>query len=148
MISNGSSGKRRVVVTGIGAISPLGMSAQENWKNALEGKSGITRTSHFDVTDCPVTISGEVKNFDVTRPMGPFQPAPHSQVTQAANSKEARRVGHFALAAELEAYGDSGLDLVRSQIQPDRMGVNIGVGMGGLPEIEDVHNDFLARSLR
>src|SRR5689334_9267766 len=122
MISNGTLGRRRVVVTGIGAISPLGLSAQENWKNALEGKSGISRTTLFDTTDCPVLISGEVKGFDVTRPMGPFQPAPHSQVTQAANSKEARRVGrfvHFALAAGLEAYGDSGLDLVRSKIQPD-----------------------------
>jgi 3-oxoacyl-[acyl-carrier-protein] synthase II len=145
------SNKRRVVVTGIGAVSPLGLNAQETWKNALEGRSGIARTTLFDLTDCPVQISGEVKGFDVTRPAGPFSPAPGTQITQAANTKEARRVGrfvHLALAAGLEAYGDSGLDAVRSQINPERMGINIGVGMGGLPEIEDVHNEFLAKGYR
>jgi len=151
MLSNGSAGKRRVVITGIGAVSPLGLSAPETWKNTLEGRSGIARTTRFDLTDCPVTISGEVKGFDVSRPVGPFQPAPHAQVIQAANSKEARRMGlfaHFALAAGLEAYGDSGLDAYRSQISPDRIGINIGVGMGGLPEIEEVHNEFLAKGYR
>lgn len=151
MDSNLSQGKRRVVVTGVGAVSPLGLSAQETWKNALQGRSGIARTTLFELTDCPVTFSGEVKGFDVTRSVGPYQPSPGSQVIQAANSKEARRVGrfvHFALAAGLEAYGDSGLDLVRSKISPERMGVNIGVGMGGLPEIEAVHDEFLAKGYR
>ncbi len=151
MDSNLSQGKRRVVVTGVGAVSPLGLSAQETWKNALQGRSGIARTTLFELTDCPVTFSGEVKGFDVTRSVGPYQPSPGNQVIQAANSKEARRVGrfvHFALAAGLEAYGDSGLDLVRSKISPERMGVNIGVGMGGLPEIEAVHDEFLAKGYR
>ena len=145
------SQKRRVVVTGIGAVSPIGLSASESWKNALEGRSGIARTTRFELTDCPVTMSGEVKGFDVTRAVGPFQPSPGNPVTQAANAKEARRVGrfvHYALAAGLEAYGDSGLDAIRSKIAPERMGVNIGVGMGGLPEIEDVHNDFLSKGYR
>jgi 3-oxoacyl-[acyl-carrier-protein] synthase II len=151
MVSNFSQGKRRVVITGLGAVTPIGLSAPETWKNALEGRSGIARTTLFDLADCPVTFSGEVKGFDVTRPVGPFQPAPHLQVTQAANSKDARRVGrfvHLALAAGLEAYGDSGLDSIRSKISPERIGVNIGVGMGGLPEIEDVHNEFLAKGYR
>ncbi len=152
MTSNFYPGKqRRVVVTGMGAISPLGLSTQETWKGALDGRTGIARTTSFELTDCPVTISGEVKGFDVTRAVGPYSPGPGAQVTQAANSKEARRVGkfvHFALAAGLEAYEDSGLDSIRSQISPDRMGVNIGVGMGGLPEIEAVHNDFLAKGYR
>src|SRR6185295_10032003 len=87
----------------------------------------------------------------VSRHVGPFQPTKESQITQAANAKEARRVGrfvHFALAAGLEAYADSGLDAIRSQIPAERIGVNIGVGMGGLPEIEDVHNEFLAKGYR
>lgn len=151
MVSNLSQNKRRVVVTGMGAVTPLGLTVSESWKNAMEGRSGIARTTLFDLTDCPVEISGEVKNFDVTQPVGPYHPSPTTQVTQAANSKEARRVGryvHLALAAGLQAYGDSGLDQVRSQISPDRMGANIGVGMGGLPEIEAVHNEFLAKGYR
>src|SRR5690348_2102800 len=114
-----SNGKRRVVVTGFGVVSPLGLTAQETWRNALEGKSGIAKTTLFDTTDCPVTISGEVKGFDVTRPVAPFHPAPGAEVTQAANAKDARRVGRFvhrALAAGLEAYADAGLDLCRSKI--------------------------------
>lgn len=150
-MSNRSQAKRRVVVTGVGAVSPLGLSASTTWKSALEGRSGIARTTLFDLTNCPVEFSGEVKGFDVTRPVGPFHPTPEAQITQAANSKDARRVGrfvHFALAAGLEAYGDSGLDTVRSKIDPERMGVNIGVGMGGLGEIEEVHNEFLAKGYR
>ncbi len=151
MTSKESQGKRRVVVTGFGAVSPLGLSAKETWSQALAGKSGIARTTRFELTDCPVTISGEVKGFDVTRSVGPFYPTSSTPVTQAANSKDARRVGrfvHFALAAGLEAYGDSGLDSIRSKIDPTRMGINIGAGMGGLPEIEDVHNEFLAKGYR
>ncbi len=151
MESHLSQGKRRVVVTGFGVVSPLGLSAPETWKNALEGRSGIGRTTLFELADCPVTISGEVKGFDVTRSVGPFHPSPDSPVTQAANSKDARRVGrfvHFALAAGLEAYGHSGLDSARSRISPERMGINIGVGMGGLPEIEAVHDEFLAKGYR
>ncbi len=151
MVSNLSSGKRRVVVTGIGAISPLGLNASTTWKSVLAGQSGIARTTLFELADCPITISGEVKGFDVTRSVGPYRPKVNSQITQAANSKDARRVGrfvHFALAAGLEAYEDSGLDAIRSQIVPERMGVNIGVGMGGLPEIEAVHNEFLTKGYR
>ncbi|MEK6577894.1 MAG: beta-ketoacyl-ACP synthase II [Bdellovibrionota bacterium] len=143
--------KRRAVITGIGAVTPIGLSAQETWKNALEGRSGISNITIFDTVDCPVTIAGEVKGFDVTRPVGPYHPGPGLTVTQAASSKDARRVGkfvHFALAAGLEAYGDSGLETYRSKFSPERIGVNIGAGMGGLPEIENVHNDFLAKGYR
>lgn len=151
----GSTGaKRRVVVTGIGAVTPLGLSTQETWRSALEGRSGVAKISLFDATDCPVTFAAEVKGFDVTRPVGPFHPNPGdtaSAMTQAANAKDARRVGryvHFALAAGLEAYADSGLDAARSLIAPERIGVNIGVGMGGLPEICEIHNDFLAKGYK
>jgi 3-oxoacyl-[acyl-carrier-protein] synthase II len=127
------------------------LSAKETWGNALEGKSGVGSISIFDSTGSPVTIAAEVKGFDFTRSVGPFHPADGQTVTQAANSKDARRVGrfvHLALGAGLEAYGDSGLDAHRSKIAPERIGINIGVGMGGLPEIEDVHNDFLAKGYK
>ncbi|MGZ3688134.1 MAG: beta-ketoacyl-ACP synthase II [Bdellovibrionota bacterium] len=144
--------RRRVVITGIGAVSPLGQNAQETWKNALDGKSGISKISHFDPKDCSVQIAGEVKNYDVTKAMGPFRnPVLNVDVNQAANSKDARKMGRFcqlALTAGLEAYGDSGLDAVRSKISPDRIGVNIGVGMGGLPNIEDVHKELLEKGYR
>jgi 3-oxoacyl-[acyl-carrier-protein] synthase II len=151
MKSNLSQNHRRVVVTGLGVMSPLGQNVTDTWKNALEGRSGIATTTLFDLKDCPVTISGEVKGFDVTQSIGPFHPSPDLQITQAANSKDARRVGryvHLGLAAGLQAYGDSGLDSVRSKIAPDRIGVNLGVGMGGLPEIEAVHDEFLAKGYR
>ncbi|MEK6706006.1 MAG: beta-ketoacyl-ACP synthase II [Bdellovibrionota bacterium] len=148
------TGKRRVVITGIGAVSPLGLTAAETWKNCVGGRSGVDFITHFDVSECPVKIAAEVKSFDVTSKAGPFRPYQDDQkteVTQAANSKEAKRVGrfvHLALGAALEAYGDSGLDTIRHIVPPSRIGTNIGVGMGGLPEIEEVHNDFLAKGFR
>ncbi|MCM2321693.1 MAG: beta-ketoacyl-ACP synthase II [Oligoflexia bacterium] len=150
---SGQDGFRRVVITGIGAVSPLGLSAPETWRNALEGRSGAAPIALFDTKDCPVTFAAEVKGFDVTRQVGPFRPNPATPdiVTQAANSKEARRVGryvHFALAAGLEAYGDSGLDTLRATLDPTRVGVNIGVGMGGLPEIADVHTELMTKGYR
>src|SRR3954471_5040550 len=100
--SQASSGGRRVVITGIGAISPIGMSARETWSNALEGKSGVGPITLFDSKDSPVTFAAEVKGFDLTRAVGPYHPAPGATVTQAGSAKDARRVGryvHFALAA-------------------------------------------------
>ncbi len=144
-----SSGRpRRVVVTGIGAVSPIGLTAPETWRSALEGRSGVGRIQLFDPTDCPVQIAAEVKGFDVAKAVGPFNPAPGTTITMGANRKEARKVGrfvHFSLIAGLEAYGDSGLDAHRSQIPAERFGINVGVGMGGLPEIEEVHNEYLAK---
>jgi 3-oxoacyl-[acyl-carrier-protein] synthase II len=142
---------RRVVITGLGAVTPLGLSARETWSNALEGRSGAAPITLFDTKDCPVTFACEVKNFDVTKAVGPYHPNPSDpagKIIQAANAKDARRVGrfcNFALSAGLEAYADSGLDQFRSKIPADRIGVNIGVGMGGLPEIEVVHDAFLAK---
>lgn len=143
--------QRRVVVTGIGILSPLGNSTQETWSRLLEGKSGISRITRFDSSDLPVQIAGEVKDFDITRPIPAIRPTLGAELTQAANSKEARRMGRFtqyAVVAGLEAYVDSGLDASRDKLNSDRMGVNIGVGMGGLPEIEDVHNEYLAKGFK
>jgi 3-oxoacyl-[acyl-carrier-protein] synthase II len=148
--------KRRVVVTGIGAISPLGLNARDTWLNALEGKSGVAKIVLHDMTDCPTQFAAEVKGFDVSKPVGPFYPNARGgekgePLTMAANSKDARRVGrfvHFALAAGLEAYGDSGLDELRSTLDPERLGINIGVGMGGLHEIAMVYDDFKTKGYR
>ncbi len=147
---------RRVVITGIGAVSPLGLTAGESWKNALEGKSGVGRISLFDPTDCSVQIAAEVKGYDATKPLAtPLHPrpsaGPEAALTVAANGKDARKVGrftHFAMSAAIEAYTDSGLDSIRSKIDPTRLGTNIGVGMGGLPEIEEVHNAFLEKGYK
>jgi 3-oxoacyl-[acyl-carrier-protein] synthase II len=152
-MSNPSSARRRVVVTGIGAVTPLGLSALETWNAAIEGKSGVSKITLFDTTDCPVQFAAEVKGFDVTRPIFPLKPRPELDelVTQAASSKDARRYGRFAqfaLSASLEAYGDSGLEAIRNTLDPERIGVNISAGMGGLPEIEAVHNDFLAKGYK
>lgn len=155
-MANRKSG-RRVVVTGIGAVTPLGLTARETWKQAVEGRSGVGRISLFDLQangGCPVQIAAEVKNFDVTTATGPYHPNPldpAEAVTQAANPKDARKVGrfcHLGLTAGLEAYGDSGLDSYRSKFSPERFGVNMGVGMGGLPEIQAVYDDYLKKGYR
>lgn len=143
--------QRRVVVTGIGALTPLGLSAPESWKGLIEGRSGVGPITLFDTQDCPVKFAGEVKGFDVTRTVPTLRPAPGIEITQAANAKDARKMGrfiHLTLGAGLEAYHDSGLDSVRNQISPDRMGVNIGVGMGGLPEICEIHLDLVNKGYK
>ncbi len=126
--------KRRVVVTGLGIVSPVGMGIPEAWHSIVEGKSGIVRISHFDASPFASQIAGEVKDFDVTK----YLPA-----------KDARRMGkfiHFGLVAGLEAFKDSGLEV--SEQNAERIGVNIGSGIGGLPMIEDTHNDYLAAGPR
>ena len=142
---------RRVVITGLGAVTPLGLDVQSTWKNALEGRPGISAITSFDASEFPVRIAGEIRGFDVTRPIPPLHPVAGETITQAASTKDMRRVGrfvHLALAAGLEAYTDSGIDAHRSKIAPERLGINIGVGMGGLPEIESVHNEMLAKGFK
>lgn len=146
-----SGSRRRVVITGIGAATPLGLTAHDTWKNVIEGRSGIATVTLTDMTGSPVTIAGEVKGFDPHLAVGPFRPGPDMEITQAMSTKDIRKFGrfvHLAMVAGLEAYGDSGLDPHRQRIDAHRMGVNIGVGMGGLNEIEEVHNDFLAKGYR
>ena len=126
--------KRRVVITGLGMISPVGKDISENWQNIVAGKSGITRISHFDASTLASQIAGEVKDFDVT---------------QYLSAKDARRMDrfiHFGLAAGIQAFNDSGIEV--SEKNSERIGVNIGSGIGGLPMIEDTHNDYLAAGPR
>jgi len=122
--------RRRVVVTGLGIVSPVGTGVPEAWKNILAGQSGITRITRFDPSAFSSQIAGEVKGFD---------PATY------LSAKEARRFDtfiHYGLAASIEAIKDSGLDFEREQ--REQIGVCIGSGIGGLPLIEDTHNAFLA----
>ncbi len=124
------SSTRRVVVTGLGIVSPVGIGIAEAWGNITAGKSGIARITHFDPAIYTSHIAGEIKNFDVSRWL---------------NAKEARRFDafiHYGLVAGIEAMKDAGLDLEHEN--REMVGVCIGSGIGGLPLIEDTHNAMLA----
>ncbi|OAM53001.1 beta-ketoacyl-[acyl-carrier-protein] synthase II [Methylovorus sp. MM2] len=115
--------KRRVVVTGLGVVSPVGIGVQASWSDLIAGKSGITRITKFDPTNFASQIAGEVKGFDVSQ----FLPA-----------KEARRMDTFiqyGMAAGIEAVRDSGIEVTEENAE--RIGVSIGSGIGGLQLIEE-----------
>ena len=122
--------RRRVVVTGLGLVSPVGNSVPEAWDNLIAGKSGIGPITRFDASAFSARIAGEVRNFDVAAYL---------------SAKEARRMDtfiHFGMAAGIQAFRDSGIEV--SGENADRIGVNIGSGIGGLPMIEETHSDYLA----
>lgn len=126
--------RRRVVVTGLGIVSPVGNTVAETWQNIVAGKSGITRITRFDASTFASQVAGEVKNFDVSAYLSP---------------KEARRMDafiHYGMAAGIQAFKDSGIEV--TERNADRIGVNIGSGIGGLPMIESTHDDFLAGGAR
>jgi 3-oxoacyl-[acyl-carrier-protein] synthase II len=145
--------KRRVVVTGMGTANPLGNTVEGSWKRILAGESGVGPITLFDAASCPVRFAAEVKDFDVTQPFSqPLSPFPHQEpLTQAIPAKDVRRFGRYAqlgIYAGLQAYIDSGLDAHRHHLPAEKLGVNVGVGMGGLGEIQSVHNDFLQKGYR
>ncbi len=118
--------KRRVVVTGLGIISPVGNTISEAWKNIVAGRSGISRITRFDASAFSSQIAGEVDGFDVSE----YIPA-----------KEARRMDvfiHYGIAAAIQSIQDAGVDDV-SNFDAERIGVNIGSGIGGLPMIENTN---------
>jgi 3-oxoacyl-[acyl-carrier-protein] synthase II len=120
--------RRRVVVTGLGIISPVGNTVPEAWGNVLAGKSGVTRVTKFDPARLSSQIAGEVKGFDVA---------------QYLSAKEARRMDtfiHYGIAAGLQAWKDSGHTI--SGDNAERVGVNFGSGIGGLPLIESMHDEL------
>jgi 3-oxoacyl-[acyl-carrier-protein] synthase II len=122
---------RRVVITGIGLITPLGLDVPSTWEALLAGKSGIGPITKFDASNLPARIAGEVRGFD------PFQ---------HIDRKEARKMDaftHFAVVATHEALGDSGLQI--DDANADRVGVYIGSGIGGLPLLEETHRAILER---
>jgi len=126
--------KRRVVVTGLGIISPVGNSVADAWQNLLAGRSGIVRISKFDASAMASQIAGEVHGFDVTKYL---------------TAKEARRMDtfiHYGLAAGIDAIKESGIEV--TDANRERIGVNIGSGIGGLPLIEETHTTYTAEGPR
>ena len=121
--------RRRVVVTGLGLVSPVGNNVADSWNAILAGTNGIGPITRFDASALKARIAGEVKGFNVADYLSP---------------KEARRMDvfiHYGMAAGVQAFRDSGL--IATAENADRIGVNIGSGIGGLPMIEETHNDFL-----
>jgi len=120
--------KRRVVVTGLGLVTPVGIGVEESWKNIISGVSGISTITKFDPTNFPSKIAGEVKNFDPLLYLNP---------------KDARRMDtfiQFGLVAGIEAFIDSGI--VVTEENEDRIGVSIGSGIGGINLIESTSDLF------
>ncbi len=123
-----NASKRRVVVTGLGVVSPVGIGVQPAWSNLIAGKSGITRITKFDPSNFSSQVAGEVKDFDVSQ----YLPA-----------KEARRMDTFiqyGLAAAIEAVKDSGIEATEENAE--RIGVSIGSGIGGLGLIEQTNDTY------
>ncbi|THU03762.1 beta-ketoacyl-[acyl-carrier-protein] synthase II [Lampropedia puyangensis] len=130
--------RRRVVVTGLGCVSPVGNTVSEAWSNILAGKSGIGPITRFDVSDFSAKIAGEVRDLDIS----PY-----------ISAKEARSMDtfiHYGIIAAHQAYADSGLpsrDVLTDELA-ERCGVVIGSGIGGLPLIEANHGEFMNRGAR
>ncbi len=126
--------KRRVVITGLGAVTPLGNDVATTWHNLIAGQSGISRITRFDASDVSSQIAGEVKNFDVTEYIG---------------AKEARNMDifiHYGLAAGIQAFRDSGYTVTEENAE--RTGVIIGSGIGGLPMIESNCENLFQKGAR
>jgi 3-oxoacyl-[acyl-carrier-protein] synthase II len=126
--------RRRVVITGLGIVSPVGNSVEESWQNILAGKSGIGRVSRFDASSFPSQVAGEVRNFNVGDYLSP---------------KEARRMDtfiHYGMAAGIQAIRDAGF--AANPVDAERIGVAIGSGIGGLPLIEDTKDDYITGGAR
>ena len=120
--------KRRVVVTGLGLITPVGIGVAESWANIINGQSGIGKITKFDCSAFPSQVSGEVKNFD---PLAYIPP------------KDARRMDtfiQFGIAAGIEAFKDSGIEVNDSN--SERIGVSVGSGIGGINLIESTGEVF------
>jgi 3-oxoacyl-[acyl-carrier-protein] synthase II len=129
--SNGSSnGRRRVVVTGLGAVTPLGLDIESTWSSLLAGDSGAAEITQFDHSDYPVHFACEVKGFDAT---------------EWIERKQARRMDrftHLILAAARQACADAGLEIDK---EPDRIGAAIATGIGGLQSFQDCHTQLVER---
>jgi 3-oxoacyl-[acyl-carrier-protein] synthase II len=124
------NGRRRVVITGMGALSPLGNSAEESWENLIAGKSGAGEIKQFDASEYPVHFACELKDFD-----------PAAWIEK----KQARRMDRFAqmiVAAAVQARDDSGLDIHE---EADRIGASIATGIGGLKAFQDCYDTLIER---
>ncbi|MCL4125121.1 UNVERIFIED_CONTAM: hypothetical protein GTU68_004872 [Idotea baltica] len=121
--------KRRVVITGLGVVTPVGLNVKESWQNILAGKSGVAPITLFDTADFSVHFGASIKNFDITT---------------IIPKKDARKMDafiHYGIAAAKEALEDSGLEITEDNAE--RIGVAIGAGIGGLPGIEAGYDAYL-----
>jgi len=121
--------RRRVVVTGLGIISPVGNNVATAWENVLAGNSGIGPITNFDASAFPVRIAGEIRDFDVS---------------EYIPSKDARRMGafiHYGIAAASQAIADAGLEI--TEANASRAGIAIGSGIGGLHGIENAYQAYI-----
>jgi 3-oxoacyl-[acyl-carrier-protein] synthase II len=130
--------RRRVVITGLGLISPVGNSVAEGWANLVAGRSGIDTVTRFDASAIACRFAGEVKGF---------------QVEDYIPAKEARHMDtfiHYGMAAAIQAVVDSGIPTGDSLSEPmaERVGCLVGSGIGGLPLIEETHQDYVDRGAR
>ena len=130
--------RRRVVVTGLGCVSPVGNTVQDAWANILAGKSGIDHVTHFDASNLSVRFAGEVKGF---------------RIEDYIPAKEARHMDafiHYGIAASLQAVKDAGLPTgeALSEEFAERIAVMVGSGIGGLPMIENTHDEYRERGPR
>ncbi len=126
--------RRRVVVTGLGMVSPVGNDLQTSWDALVAGRSGIARITKFDASALRCQVAGEVKGFDAGAYMSP---------------KEARRMDafiHYGIAASVQAIKDAGVEI--NDANRERIGVIVGSGIGGLPMIEDNHHELMTRGAR
>jgi 3-oxoacyl-[acyl-carrier-protein] synthase II len=124
------NGRRRVVVTGLGLVTPLGNDVETTWANLIAGKSGAAEITHFDHSDCPVHFACEVKGFDPT---------------EWIDRKAARRMDrftHLALAAARQAERDAGIDVSK---EPERIGASIATGIGGLQSFQECTDTLRTR---
>ncbi len=121
--------KRRVVITGLGMVSPVGNNVDQAWSNIIAGKSGIAKIEHMDVSDFSVTFGGSVRNFDIL------------DYISAKDKKKMDPFIHYGMAAGIQAIEDSGFEYTEEESW--RIGVSIGSGIGGLPGIEKGYGTFL-----
>ena len=126
--------KRRVVITGLGIISPVGNTIAQAWDNIVNGRSGITNITRFDASGFNSQIAGEVKDFDPT------------QYISAKEVKQMDTFIHYGIAASIDAWRDSGLDI--NQVNAERIGVIVSSGIGGLNRIEETQTEYLAKGPR
>lgn len=127
-------GQRRVVVTGLGLVSPVGNTVGDAWENLLAGRSGIATITKFDHSGLSVHFGGEVKGFNIE---------------DYISAKEARHMDtfiHYGIAAGTQAFKDSGLEV--TEANSERIGVLVGSGIGGLPMIEETHTEYTTRGAR
>ncbi len=120
---------RRVVVTGLGIVSPVGLNLKKSWDNIVAGTSGVAPITEYDTSGFPVRIAATIKNFDA------------SEVIPVKDQKKMDLFIHYGLVAAEQAWQDSGIEV--SDENADRIGVAIGSGIGGLPMIEACHIKML-----